>query len=153
MQLYIFVLLWGIDFVILWVIYVSHERLGHLTPKGRALQKHLLGLKEFVQRADTDRINRLLQDDPLYLERMLPYAMIFGLTEHWMGQFERFSVAPPAWYQSHKPLYMLRSSVGSAGFVPSSGSSFDAYSSSGRYSSGGGGYSGGGSGGGGGGSW
>ncbi len=147
-----FVLLWIMALMMLLIIYMGNKRIGHLTPKGRALQNHLFGLKEFVLRADTDRINRLLQDDPLYLERMLPYAMIFGLTEHWMGQFERFSVAPPTWYQSHKPLYMLRSSVGSASFVPSSGSSFDAYSSSGN-SSGGGGYSGGGSGGGGGGSW
>ena len=148
------VLLCIMALVMLSIIYMSNKRLGYLTPKGRALQNHLFGLKEFVQRADSDRINRLLQDDPLYLERMLPYAMIFGLTEHWMGQFERFSVAPPTWYQSHKPLSMLRSSVGSASFVPSSGSSFSTYSSSGSYSSsGGGGYSGGGSGGGGGGSW
>ncbi|PJA25769.1 MAG: hypothetical protein COX57_01950 [Alphaproteobacteria bacterium CG_4_10_14_0_2_um_filter_63_37] len=66
--------------------------------KGRALRTHLLGLKAFMERADHDRLARMLRDDPGYLERALPYAVMFGLGARWGALFE--GLAPlPTWYE------------------------------------------------------
>jgi uncharacterized membrane protein len=142
----------GMGLVLIVLIDRSVERLGHLTRQGVEAQRHLLGLREFVKRADKDRIRRLLAEDPQYLERMLPYAMVFGLSEHWLEQFSLYDVAPPTWQKSSLSVSTLRHAVHSTSIVPSVSGGSGSYSGGG-YSGGGGGYSGGGMGGGGGGTW
>ncbi|MBK9256403.1 MAG: DUF2207 domain-containing protein [Saprospiraceae bacterium] len=126
---------------------------------GVRLYQEVLGFKMFVEKADKDRLERMLKDDPDYFEKTLPYAMVFGYVKQWSSKFDGLLTEPPRWYIGG-PGYMH------GGFTPSAfGSSFDtgmkeiqsAFSSA-PQSSGGGGFSGGGSvgggfGGGGGGSW
>ena len=57
-----------------------------LTIKGVNLLYQILGLKEFVKRAEKDRLERLSQEDPILFDRVLPYAMVMGDT---------FSSSPP----------------------------------------------------------
>jgi uncharacterized membrane protein YgcG len=142
----------GMGLVLIVLIDRSVERLGHLTRQGVEVQRHLLGLREFVKRADNDRIRRLLAEDPQYLERMLPYVMVFGLSEHWLEQFSLYDVAPPTWQKSSLSVSTLRHAVHSTSIVPSVSGGSGSYSGGG-YSGGGGSYSGGGMGGGGGGTW
>lgn len=123
--------------------------------EGLKLYQETVGFKMFVQKADKDRLERLLKDDPMYFEKTLPYAMVFGYTKQWSDKFEGLLTQPPSWYVGYGPHYH---------FSPSSfGQSFDsgirdmqsAFSSapSSSGSGGGGGFSGGGFGGGGGSSW
>lgn len=126
---------------------------------GVRLYQEVLGFKMFVEKAEKDRLERMLKDDPDYFEKTLPYAMIFGYAKKWSAKFDGLLTEPPKWYVGG-PGYVHGS------FMPSEfGKSFDsgmqeiqsAFTSM-PQSSGGGGFSGGGSvgggfGGGGGGSW
>ena len=134
------------------------------TKQGVHALKELLGLSEYIQRAEIDRIeyhNAPNKNSQLF-EKLLPYAIALNLTSIWTKQFEGLLDEPPDWYIGHAPVFrahlftlsMLHLTKGmertfvSAPRTASSGRS--AWSGGGTF---GGGFSGGGFGGGGGGGW
>lgn len=134
----------GVVIVIIAALAYTYKKLGNFTPKGAQAQTHLLGLKDFIKRVKQDEIKRRLEVDPLYLEKMLPYAVLFGETKHWLSFFTTLNVSQPGWYHGNPSnMQHFASNMNSASSPPSSGGGM----------SGGGGSSGGGGGGGGGGSW
>lgn len=118
----------------------------------------LLGFKEFIKTAEKSRLETLQNDDPEYFYKILPYAMVFGLSSKWAKLFKDIEVKQPDWYHTVTPLYGydLTSHMADSLFSSSKSAinvvSHDSSSSGGGFG-GGGGFSGGGGGGGGGGSW
>src|SRR3989339_1628868 len=96
-------------------------------------------------------------DKQMMFEKLLPFAVAFGVERIWAKRFESLNITQPSWYHryssSHFSSYMLVNSLNSS-FRSISTAATPTRSSSG-FSSGfsGGGFSGGGGGGGGGGSW
>jgi len=130
-------------FVVIWFTY---KRIGKYTQKGSVVASQLQGLKRFIQRVKSDEIKRNLKRDPLYLERYLPYAILFDESKHWLKFYDDLNIEHPTWYHGNiHHLSIIEKDMQSASTVQESSSS--------GYSSGGGGFSGGGMGGGGGGSW
>lgn len=138
------------------------------TALGVTAREHILGLKDYMKLAEADRI-RFLQSpagaekiaaglDPAdpkqqvkLFEKLLPYAMLFGIEKDWAKQFKDLYTQPPDWYSGNWSTFNaihLASSLG--GFNSVSAASFASPSSSGSTGFGGGGFSGGGGGGGGG---
>ncbi|NTW61072.1 DUF2207 domain-containing protein [Candidatus Saccharibacteria bacterium] len=139
-----------------------------LSVKGRELFDYLKGLQMYIKYAEADRI-KVLQSPQgaektpvdtsdvemlvhLY-ERVLPYAVLFGIEKEWtkvLGRYYEQQNTAPSWYIGH--------SVFNAAAFSSSMSNFSGSATTSSYSassggSGGGGFSGGGGGGGGGGGW
>lgn len=117
----------------------------------------LMGFKEFIKTAEKSRLEALQNDDPEYFYKILPYAMVFGLSNKWAKLFKDIEVKQPEWYKTSSPLYGydLTSHMASS-LYSSSKSAMNIVShdsSSSGSGGGGGGFSGGGGGGGGGGSW
>ncbi|MBQ2638063.1 DUF2207 domain-containing protein [Candidatus Saccharibacteria bacterium] len=136
------------------------------TLKGIKTSKYLDGLKEYMKLAETDRLKFLQsvkgidtshQGIVKLYEKLLPYAVIFGIEESWMNEHNKYyqldDVANPYWL--HGTTYLPISDFRSfSSYTSSSISSATASSDSGGSSGGGGGgFSGGGGGGGGGGGW
>ena len=116
----------------------------------------LLGFKEFIETAEKPRLEQLQTDDPQYFYKVLPYAMVFKLSDEWEDLFKDIKLEKPDWYDSATPLMgaslthnMMHNFTSTASHAISTISHDSSHSSSG----GGGGFSGGGGGGGGGGSW
>jgi uncharacterized membrane protein YgcG len=139
------------------------------TSQGTEAKEYLLGLKEYIKLAEAERL-RYLQSpegaekygDPnlgatkiKLFEKLLPYAIIFGLEKDWANSFEGIYSEPPDWYRGSWSSFSTGALLGSiSGFSGASAVSFAAPSSSGGGSGfSGGGFSGGGGGGGGGGGW
>jgi uncharacterized membrane protein len=133
---------------------------GHMprkTKRGSLLNEELLGFREFIERAEEDRIRRMAKEDPTLFDRVLPYALVFGLEDKWADAFREMYTEPPNWYYS--PYYA--NAFSPSLFVNDLGRSLSVMQStlastpkrSGSSGLGGGGSSGGGFGGGGGGSW
>ncbi len=78
----------------LYFIAYFYQKIGLYTPKGARFKWQLLGLKEFIKRVKKDEIKRFLQEDPLYLDKLLPYAMLFGLSRHWLKHYIDFNLQP-----------------------------------------------------------
>jgi uncharacterized membrane protein len=127
------------------------------TKKGSLAKEELLGFREFIERAEKDRIEKLTENDPTLFDRVLPYALVFGLGDRWADAFKDLYKSPPSWYYS--PTYVDK--FAPRIFVADLGRSLAVMNSSfasspsrsGGSGFGGGGFSGGGFGGGGGGSW
>lgn len=58
----------------------------------------LLGLREFIEFAEKERIEMLVNEDPKYFYSVLPYAYVLGVSDTWSKKFESIAVAPPSWY-------------------------------------------------------
>jgi uncharacterized membrane protein YgcG len=134
---------------------------------GNKLYYKLEGLKMYIDTAEKHRIE--FHNDPKkfrgVFEKLLPYAMIFGLEKKWAKEFEDlYKDTQPDWYRGDFTafdVYMLSTAVNSLNRSVKSATT-KAYGSSSGFRSGGwssggsgfsGGSSGGGGGGGGGGSW
>ncbi len=133
------------------------------TKKGVLAKEHILGLKEYLQVAEKDRIKfhnapaavKTLAGKPAknpdLFEKLLPYAMVLDVEEEWAEQFKEIYNQHPSWYEDR-----TGASFNSVIFVNnleffSSSASGTLSSSPSSAAGGGSGFSGGGSGGGGGG--
>lgn len=149
--------------------FIASNAMPARTIKGVEVRDCLLGLKEYIKLAEAERLKYLQSPKGVkqygnpkstkskvkLFEKLLPYAMLFGLEKDWAKEFEDIYNQPPDWYQGNYRNFnaaYLASSLNS--FSANSTSSFSPPSSSGSsgFSSGGG-FSGGGGGGGGGGGW
>lgn len=120
----------------------------------------LVGFKEFIKKAEKDKLKMLIAEDPMYFDKTLPFAMALGELKHWGEKFEGLMDEPPRWYAgSHYHHNMFRTSVFANQMADAMGSMATTMTSTPPSSggSGGSGFSGGGGGGGfgggGGGSW
>ncbi len=129
-------------------ILVSYLALGaKKTPEGNRIYGQILGFRNFIEKAELDRLKMFVAEDPAYYYHILPYAYVLGLSDAWIANFERLHMPPetPVWYYGAHPFDCHA-------FNDSFANSMSTASSS-PSSSGGGGSVGGGSGGGGGGAW
>lgn len=152
------------------IIMISSFAMPAKTKEGVETKEQLLGLEMYMKLAEAERIKFLqglktaerieagngsnTQKVKLF-EKLLPYAVLFGIEKDWAKQFADLYSQPPGWYQGSNlntfSAVYLASSLGS--FNTAVATSFSAPSSSGSSGFGGGGSSGGGGGGGGGGGW
>jgi len=132
------------------------------TAKGRSALEQLQGLEEYIRRAAVDEIEAKARE--AHFERLLPYAMAFGLSGRWAKAFEGLYDQSPSWYRAPhtsawSTVWMVHSLSHSTSALASSMTAQPRSSGGGGSSFGGGGsgfgggFSGGGGGGGGGGAW
>lgn len=123
------------------------------TPYGIEILGKIKGFKEFIETAEKDKLETLVQDNPTYYYDILSYAYVLGVSNTWMKKFESMSYQPPNWYEGSTDFHIsdfdhfMFSATRTMTSAPSS------FMSSGSSGGSGGGSAGGGSGGGGGGSW
>lgn len=145
------------------VIAVSHRPID---PKGVELRDYLLGLRMYIQLAEADRLKYLQSpqgaertpvdpsstDQVLKLsERLLPYAILFGLEKQWTAELGRYyeeTGTQPSWYSGQSAFNAAIFASGIRSLSTSVASSYSASTggSAGGVSSGGGGGGGGGGG-------
>jgi len=132
------------------------------TKKGVRALSDILGLSEYIKRAEVDRIefHDAPEKSPHLFEKLLPYAIALNLTRIWTKQFEGLLREPPEWYGGgttfHGDLFalsLLRLSSGMERTFASAPRTARGGRSAWGGGSFGGGFSGGGFGGGGGGGW
>lgn len=135
-----------IVFVLYIVTMFAIGKVKRYTPFAQDVLNRVHGFKNFLETAKLDKLHMLFEENPEYFYDMLPYVMIFGLTEIWDGYMQMISVSGPNWYVSNRPFhaYYMMNTVNH---------SFAQMSAVPQRSSSGGGSVGGGGGGGGGGSW
>lgn len=153
------------------ILLLFTRRLNHMSEYRFKMLGEIEGFKEFINTAERSTLEHLVEEDAQYFYRILPYAMVFGLTTKWVTKFNGFKMESHESFTNMDYTSMQNAFVGTtlisdierhtaaarAERAAQSMSSSSSYSSSGgSYSSSSGhsgGYSGGGSGGGGGGSW
>lgn len=140
------------------------------TETGIKALNDIVGLKNFIEVTERDRLEMLVKDNPELFYDVLPYAYVFGVYDKWCKKFEGIVIKAPSWYTSssysvfdyYLTTSLLRTTmvsfsneIGSAVAIKLASSTAKVAGKIGKGISGrgGGGFSGGGHGGGGGGSW
>jgi len=133
------------------------------TKKGARALAEVLGLSEYIKRAEVDRIefHDAPEKSPRLFEKLLPYAIALNLTRIWTKEFEGLLREPPEWYAGVGPTFrgdlfalsLIRLSSGMDRTFASAPRTARGGKSAWGGGSFGGGFSGGGFGGGGGGGW
>lgn len=154
-----FLQLQGASIVALVIVVFIYAVFAYLMPRvtreGAIVKEQLLGLKDYLQIAEKRRLefHNAPEKTPELFERLLPAALLLGVSDIWAKEFADLTMSEPEWYHGGSASSFSATSFASdlGGFNTAAGSSLaSAPSGSG---SGGGGSSGGGGGGGGGGSW
>jgi len=148
------------------IAFIMSILISPLNDAGLELKRYILGMEMYIKVAEEERL-KILQSpegapEPIdttdntrmikLYERMLPYAILFGLEKEWskrLGDYYETTNAQPNWYSGNNAVFnavVLTSAISSFNNTTS-------YANSSSSGSGGGGSSGGGGGGGGGGGW
>lgn len=71
-----------------------------VTPEGAVTKERLLGLKEYLQIAEKNRLefHNAPEKNPELFEKLLPTAMILGVSKIWAKEFADIYTNPPSWY-------------------------------------------------------
>lgn len=133
------------------------------TDYGNIMYGKIKGFRNFLEDAEKEKLEMLVEEDPSYFYNILPYAHVLGVSSKWIKKFDDIAMPPPSWYSgkdyNHRHFNKrLDDSIDNLthNMTTSPSSSYSSSGSSGGFSSSsssGGGFSGGGSGGGGGSSW
>lgn len=145
-------------FMFMSIIFISLIR--RRSDEGIIILERILGLKDFINTAEKERLEELVNENPEYFYEILPYAYVLDVSNKWSKKFEGISIPKPEWYDSNIDVIdvliissLINNSMNSINNSITSSFAKSVSSGSGGFSSGGGGTSGGGFGGGGGGSW
>ncbi|WP_022670233.1 DUF2207 domain-containing protein [Hippea alviniae] len=140
------------------ICFVFGRIMPQKTSVGLKKYSAIKGFKEFMDRAEKDRLKRLLDENPNYFFDTLAYAVAFGDLKKWAEKFKDLNIQPPNWYRSdHFHTFSVMSFADTIDHnlstMATEFTSSPSGSGSSGFSGGGGGFSGGGMGGGGGSSW
>lgn len=127
------------------------EYLPKRTPYGNEMLGKLRGFKNFLETAEKNKLEAMVNEAPTYFYDILPYAYVLSVSDTWMKKFESIAMQAPSWYDSPNVFDMTTFETFVNSTMNSAQNAMSSYPSS--DSSSGGGSSGGGSGGGGGSSW
>ena len=147
----------GIPFVIGGILLlIGANRMPARTAKGTAMTRRVKGFQVVIEKAEA-YMSKWAEQENVFT-RLLPFAVVFGVTDKWAKAFESLGQLPrdTTWYVSPRPFVYAQFADSIDSFtVQTSGtiSSTPAGSGSSGFGEGGGGGGSGGGGGGGGGSW
>ncbi len=146
------VLIYGLAFLLLFIMNFLATNLTIRTSFGAQILGRIRGFKRFIEFAEKERIEELIEDNPQYFYHIIPYAYVLGVSSRWIDRFETLNIKEaPEFY--HGSNFNSRTFSKFMNNTVSYANNSLAYTPSSSGGSSGGGSSGGGSGGGGGSSW
>ena len=73
----------------------------------KQLLSSLLGFKEFIETAQKDQLEMMLQEDPAYYYHVLPYAQVLHVSDIWMDKFKDLTLPKPDWYEGTQAFHYM----------------------------------------------
>ncbi len=83
------------------IIFLFGRIMPRKTKKGTETYYELKGLYEYINTAEKDRM-KFQEDNNIIFEKLLPYAMAYGIVKKWTKAFDGLIVTPPSWYVPYK---------------------------------------------------
>ena len=110
------------------------------TTKGQELRKYCQWFKDFLMKVDKVKLETLLKEDPLYIEKVLPYAVVFWVESQFINsitpeQIKDLSRFNGDWYELENAIRYINRYNALSLYSYSGGSSSSSSSSRGSYSS------------------
>lgn len=80
--------------LIMFFVVITHKRSAY----GQDLLEQVLGLREFIDKVEMDRLKMMIDHDPMVFYHILSYAIVLGLENTWAKKFSSITIEPPNWY-------------------------------------------------------
>lgn len=93
------IVLYGIT-LMSWILILLGPSLQRDTPYRIELMSRLLGFREFINTAEVPMLKAMVDENPNYFYDVLPYAIVFGLSDKWCKRFKEIDFEPPTWYNA-----------------------------------------------------
>ena len=135
-----FLVLWGIWFF-WWQKWLLQARTLEETEKGAQFISHILWYKQFLKTCDENKLRLFLQEDPLYFDKILPYAVVFGLDTELIRKItpimQEMNIKPTWYYWNINSLSKVTHKINNMAYSqrPSHNSWSSSYSSDSWFSS------------------
>jgi uncharacterized membrane protein YgcG len=79
---------------IMFLSQITHKRSAY----GQEMLEQVLGLREFIDKVEMDRLRMMIDHDPMVFYHVLSYAIVLGLEDTWAKKFSSITMKPPTWY-------------------------------------------------------
>ena len=83
------------------VLYIFRKIILKRTPFGLEILGKIKGFKRFLETAEKDQLEAMVEKEPEYFYNILPYTYALDVSDKWVEQFENIAVEPPSWYYSN----------------------------------------------------
>lgn len=71
------------------------------TEQSAKWQGQILGFRDFIERAELEKLNLLVEENPEYFYNIMPYAYVMGLSDKWAENFQNIAMSKPGWYSGY----------------------------------------------------
>lgn len=85
----------GAEIFLAWIV---GSNIPRRTEYGAAMHGKIAGFRRFIETAEKDKLEMLVDRDPSYFYHVLPYAYVLGVSKKWASRFEGIALSPPNWY-------------------------------------------------------
>lgn len=103
---YLYVYIYGIVCII--AMMVVQRYMPKRTEYGNKILGKIRGFKNFLNVAEKDKLEAMVNDNPNYFYDILPYAYVLGVSSKWIKKFEKIKIEKPDWYQSYYAFNMVK---------------------------------------------
>ena len=66
--------------------------MGRKTEYGEAIQARVMGFRDFLDTAEKDKLESLVEQNPHYFYDILPYTYVLGISKKWVKKFENIKM-------------------------------------------------------------
>ncbi len=92
----------GTVFIVSVAALVRHRTESYIKALG-----DLLGFKNFLEVAEKEKLEMLLEENPQYYYDILPYANVLGVSDKWENKFKDLTVQPPEYVVGRPDIWDL----------------------------------------------
>lgn len=80
------------------IVTVLHERIDIRTEKSAELYGRIMAFKTFLEDAEKEKLEFLVEENPNYFFDILPFCYVLGITDKLKARFDRIALDGPSWY-------------------------------------------------------
>jgi len=79
----------GLNTIIMFFVWYKYFKfITRKTKEGKKLHEHLMWYKDFIKHVEEPMLKAFLKQDPNYIDKLLPYAVVFGLDTAFLKKAE-----------------------------------------------------------------
>lgn len=100
----IYLVTYIIGIICIAILFMFRKIVLKRTPFGLEMLGKVKGFKRFLETAEKESIEDLVEKNPTYFYDILPYTYALDVSEKWVKQFEGISIQPPSWFLANADL-------------------------------------------------
>ena len=77
---------------------ILRHRMSKFPLNANKLYLKVKNFREFIEKVESEKLQRFVNKDNEYYYKILPYAYIFGMSKNWLKKFEYINCPPPKYY-------------------------------------------------------